>query len=97
MFDAQGNEMNPGGPEIQIGAPIYAANGDKVGEVSEQGFQNGMLVMRKGLLFPKDVQIPLSAIRSGGPDGVHLNIAKEQIQQLAERDDGSHGSDTASH
>lgn len=67
-------------PQVTQGTPIYGAEGDKVGVVGEELGRHNYLMAQKGWIFPKDLYIPLSAIRSAGPNGVHLNLTKDELQ-----------------
>jgi uncharacterized protein (TIGR02271 family) len=55
--------------------------GDKVGTAIEQNEQGGYLVVEKGLLFIKDVYVPLSAISRVDNQGVYLNLTKEDLKR----------------
>ncbi len=79
MLDNRGMDPNLTGLQFIEGTPVYDINGDKVGEVSEHGVQAGRLVIHKGLFFPKDIYVPLSAMRGADANGVYLNLSKEDI------------------
>ncbi len=79
MFDKEGTEVTPGGPPIQASTPIFDANGERIGIVAQQGVQGDHLVMAKGILFVRDIEIPLDAIRQAGPEGVYLRVTKDQL------------------
>ncbi len=79
MLDNQGQLGDFANQQIMEGAPVYDVNGDRVGEVSDRGLQRNALIVHKGLIFPKDLYIPLSAIRGRDADGVYLNVAKDDI------------------
>ena len=57
------------------GADVYGADGDKVGTVS--AVYPGYIVVEKGLFFPTDYYIPMSAIASYDTDRVYLNVSKD--------------------
>jgi uncharacterized protein (TIGR02271 family) len=57
------------------GAEVYGADGDKVGTVS--AVYPGYIVVEKGLFFPTDYYIPMSAVASSDHDRVYLNISKD--------------------
>jgi uncharacterized protein (TIGR02271 family) len=57
------------------GAEVYGADGDKVGTVST--VYPGYIVVEKGLFFPTDYYIPMSAVASADTDRVYLNVAKD--------------------
>lgn len=79
MLDNQGQLGDFADQQIMEGAPVYDVNGDKVGEVSDRGLQRHALIVHKGIVFPKDLYIPLSAIRGRNADGVYLSVAKDDI------------------
>ncbi|HZC05784.1 MAG TPA: DUF2382 domain-containing protein [Ktedonobacterales bacterium] len=80
MLDNQGLQGNFADQQIMEGTPVYDVNGDKVGEVSDRGLQRKALIVHKGLIFTKDLYVPLSAIRGQDADGVYLNLAKDDIK-----------------
>jgi uncharacterized protein (TIGR02271 family) len=57
------------------GAEVYGADGDKVGTVS--AVYPGYIVVEKGLFFPTDYYIPMSAVASYDTDQVYLNVSKD--------------------
>ena len=57
------------------GAEVYGADGDKVGTVS--AVYPGYIIVEKGLFFPTDYYIPMSAIASYDTDRVYLNVSKD--------------------
>lgn len=61
------------------GTPVYDANGDKVGDVSQYQSGDGYFVMTKGFFFPKDLYVPLNVIQRATTDGVYLGLTKDQI------------------
>lgn len=71
--------MNQQQPQLIEGMPVYDMNGDKVGTISEHNPQPGCLVIHKGILFPKDLYIPLNAIQRSDADGVYLSLAKDDL------------------
>src|SRR4051794_39916525 len=62
---------------IREGATVYAADGDKVGKVTEIG--SDYFVVEKGFFFPTDYSIPTSAIASADDigDNVYLSVTKD--------------------
>lgn len=78
-----GNENvapEPMSPSVTEGTPIYDAAGDKVGVVGGPTGTHNYIVAQKGWLFPKDIYIPLGAIRSAGPNGVYLTLSKDELK-----------------
>jgi uncharacterized protein (TIGR02271 family) len=57
------------------GAEVFGADGDKVGTVS--AVYPGYIIVEKGLFFPTDYYIPMSAIASYDTDRVYLNVSKD--------------------
>jgi len=79
MFDDQGMAGNAI-QQFMEGTPVYAADGEKVGTVSEHNVQGHYLIVHKGWLFPQDVYIPLDAVTRSDGDGVYLRYTKDTIQ-----------------
>jgi uncharacterized protein (TIGR02271 family) len=67
--------------QITPGTPVYDSAGEKVGTAIDQSVQGGYLVVQKGLLFVKDVYIPVSAIAQVDNDGVYLNMLKDDLKR----------------
>jgi hypothetical protein len=67
---------------LVVGAPIFDRTGEKVGEVSALNARNDYFTLEKGILFPRDFYVPLSAVERLGPDGVYLNVDKDQMAYL---------------
>src|SRR5215213_9479636 len=61
--------------DIITGAEVFGADGDKVGTVA--AVYPGYLVVEKGLFFPTDYYIPMSAVASYDNDQVYLNVSKD--------------------
>ena len=79
MLDNQGYQGNLADQQIMEGTPVYDVNGDKIGDVNDRGLQRNALIVHKGIFFPKELYIPISAIRGRDADGVYLNVAKDDI------------------
>lgn len=69
-----------GADEIVPGTPVYDIDGSKVGEVTRHDMQGGYLDVKKGLIFTRDVYIPLSAIGQRTTDGIYLNMPKDELR-----------------
>ena len=86
--DDQFRQDNPGGystgntPRIADGMTVYDVNGDKIGKVSGYTASGNYFKLEKGLLFPRDYYVPMSAVRRVDPDGVYLNVRKDDIENL---------------
>jgi hypothetical protein len=65
------------GNKIERGWDVFAADGDKVGDVWE--VRGDYIVVSKGFLFKSDHYVPMSAISGLERGRVHLNVAKDQI------------------
>ena len=65
---------------IEPGTNVYDSYGDKVGDVSEVG--SNYVLVQKGWLFTRDIYIPLSAVTGVDPDGVRLNVTKDQVENM---------------
>ncbi len=67
--------------QIAQGAVVYGANNEKIGQIAELG-QDYFLV-QKGMLFHKDLYLPISAVSRVDGKHVYLNLSKEQATQMA--------------
>jgi len=61
--------------QIMTGDDVYGSDGDKVGTVAE--VQPSYIVVAKGIFFPTDYYIPMSAVASVADGQVYLNVAKD--------------------
>jgi hypothetical protein len=80
MLDRQGFDVNPGGPPIQAGTPIFDVNGKHIGTVAQKGVQGDHLVLARGWIFEHDVDIPLGVVHEASPAGIYLSISKDQVE-----------------
>jgi hypothetical protein len=76
-------------PAVSSGTPVLDSTGEKVGEVHEMAFASDggaptRLVARSGFIFHRDTEIPVSMIAEISDDGVMLNVAKADVEKLAE-------------
>lgn len=76
-------------PAFSRGTAVFAADGEKVGDVGELSFAHdtGMatrLAVRRGFIFHHDTDVPVDWIREFGDDGVLLNVPKAQVEGLAD-------------
>jgi uncharacterized protein YrrD len=72
---------------ISEGTDVYGADGDKIGSVGEvlvsnDGAINGFVVS-KGLIFKKDVRVPIDWVESANGDQVTLNVTSAQAESAA--------------
>ena len=74
--------MQQSGTVIETGWNVYDNAGDKIGSVSEIG-ANYVLV-QKGVIFVRDIYIPLTAVTAADPDqgAVQLSVGKDQIDDM---------------
>jgi len=70
------------GGQFAVGDTLYDAAGDKLGRIIEDHTDRGYLVAEKGLFFPHDYYVPLSAITRTDAHGVYLNVRKDEINSL---------------
>jgi uncharacterized protein (TIGR02271 family) len=68
--------------EIGRGWAVYDTNDDKIGDVADVGA--GYLLVQKGLIFIKDVYIPMSSVsRTDAANGaVYVNVQKDSIDSM---------------
>jgi uncharacterized protein YrrD len=69
---------------ISEGTDVYAADGAKVGKVdevvmSDSGQVRGFLV-KSGLIFKKDVRIPIDLVDNAGEDRITLNVSGAEAE-----------------
>jgi hypothetical protein len=64
----------------EVGTLVFGSDGEEIGEVSNVG--PGYVQIKKGLLFRKEIYIPLTAITGAalGGDGVTINLTKDEIE-----------------
>ena len=67
------------GSDIPNGAEVFGSDGDKVGSVAAA--YPGYIVVEKGIFFPTDYYIPVSAISSYDAGQVYLNVARDAALQ----------------
>ncbi len=63
--------------QIPEGTTVYDVNGEKIGTASGFDSQTNSLIIQKGLFFPKDIAVPMSAISGADSNGVYLAVTKE--------------------
>lgn len=79
MLENQGQQRQAPDQRIMDGALVYDVNGVKVGSVGDRGLQRNALIVHKGIFFPKELYIPLSAVSGHDANGVYLNLPKDEI------------------
>lgn len=65
--------------ELTKDVPIYDANGEKLDTISENCLQGSCLVLHEGVIFPRDVYVPLSAVQSSDANGVRLSMTRAEL------------------
>jgi uncharacterized protein YrrD len=75
--------------DIELGADIISSDGEKLGVVDSLVVEPGdgairSIIVRKGLFFPTDRILPVSSVASVDEDGVHVNMTKDDVDQLTE-------------
>lgn len=65
---------------ISPGTDVYDANGEKVGTVKQYNPQASYMVLEKGMLFKKDLYVPVSAIDRTTTDGIRLSLFKDDLK-----------------
>ena len=61
------------------GVPVYDADGEKLGTVSDWQDKRNFLVVHKGRLFGHDTDIPHAAIQYSEMNGVYLRVRKDEL------------------
>ena len=74
--------MQSNSSQVQPGWDVIGSDDQKIGEVTEVG--SNYVVLTKGLIFPKDLYVPLNVISSVDEDAacVYLNVAKDDVDSL---------------
>jgi hypothetical protein len=63
------------GQHLTAGATVYNIVGEKVGTLHRYDPRSGSLVVRRSVLFPRDLYVPLRAFRGTDTGGrVHLDV-----------------------
>ena|SRR5690242_13958662 len=70
---------NTNAEQVLVGTTVFGAHGERLGTVSERGFENDMLVMRHS---GADLFIPISAITSTGTSGIFTTLRPEDLGKL---------------
>ena len=65
---------------VPAGATVYDVAGEKLGKVSGGIALGEYFRLEKGLLFPHEYYVPKSAIARIDPDGVYLNVTKDDVK-----------------
>jgi hypothetical protein len=70
------------GSQIANGMAVYDSNGDKIGTVQQYDLASGWFQTEKGVLFPHDRYIPLSAVDRIGQTGIYLSVTKQHVTAM---------------
>src|SRR5262245_22254534 len=77
---AMGGYSTGNSQRIADGMTVYDVNGDKIGAVSGYTTSGNYFKLEKGMLFPRDYYVPMSAVSRLDPDGVYLTVQKDDIK-----------------
>jgi hypothetical protein len=77
---ALGGSQRSASLSVPAGATVYDVSGEKLGKVAGGIALWEYFRLEKGLLFHHDYYVPKSAIARIDPDGVHLNVTKDDIK-----------------
>ena len=80
---------------VELGARVRTVDGKDVGTIDRlvvdpSNNEIKAAVIRKGLILPRDVEVPLSAIERGPHSSVQLTYTADQVDQLPEFFDSSY-------
>ena len=74
---------------VELGARVRTADGKDVGTIDRlivdpSNNEIKAAVIRKGMILPRDIEVPLSAIERGPDGSVQLTYTADQVDQLPE-------------
>src|SRR5918911_1883239 len=74
---------------VELGAKVRTADGKDVGTIDRlivdpSNNEIKAAVIHKGMILPRDVEVPLSAVELGPDGGVQLTYTADQVDQLPE-------------
>jgi hypothetical protein len=69
-----------GAQRIADGMTVYDVNGEKIGVVRGYMTNSAYFTLEKGLFFPHDYYVPMSAVLRVHPESVYLNVRKDDIK-----------------
>jgi hypothetical protein len=75
---AMGGYQTSGSQRVVNGMTVLDVNGEKPGKVT--GASADYFTLEKGMIFTHDYYVPMSAVSRIDPDGVYLNVAKDDIK-----------------
>jgi hypothetical protein len=77
---AMGGYSTSGNQRLADDMTVYDVNGEKIGKVSGYTTSSNYFKLEKGLLFHHDYYVPMSAVSRIDPNGVYLNVLKDDIK-----------------
>jgi hypothetical protein len=77
---AMGGSQTSGSQRVTDGMNVYDVNGEKIGKVTGSNASADYFTLEKGLIFHHDYYVPMSAVSRLDPDGVYLNVAKDDVE-----------------
>jgi hypothetical protein len=77
---ALGGSQSSASLSVPAGATVYDVSGEKLGKVAGGIALWEYFQLEKGLLFHHEYSVPKSAIARIDPDGVHLNVTKDEVK-----------------
>lgn len=78
------NELDaqPQGYSFVAGAAIFDPAGGRIGSLSDRGIESGHLVIRHGLLPPREAFVPLSYIARLDVSGIYLDLTGDALNDM---------------
>jgi hypothetical protein len=82
---------------LETGRDVYASDGGRLGTIDEVGAD--YVLVKKGLLFPRDIYVPTDSIERVDQDGVWLDVSQADLDSFdwSEPPAGSASRTTAVH
>ena len=82
--EMSGNELGaqPQGYSFVAGAAVFDPAGARIGSVSDRGIESGHLVIRHGLLPPREAFVPLSYIARLDISGIYLDLTGDALNDM---------------
>lgn len=65
---------------ISEGWDVYGDDDEHLGTV--QGLGDGYLLIQKGLIFTKDIYVPMSAVKDAADGVVRVNVGKDELETM---------------
>lgn len=85
MSDNQEMQPDMMGHQFIAGTPVYDADSERLGYISQQSHgmhsgPDGVLLLHQGQFLSRDTYVPLSAVRNSDASGVYLNLTKAELR-----------------